>query len=99
MAPGYTQSLIEMSTVIFLRVKGGRRVRLTTSPPSVSCLENVGASTSHNFVGTHGLLQEELHFFVFYEMQVEYKMKCYRREDIFTTLILQLLYKELFWGI
>jgi hypothetical protein len=34
-------------------VKGGRRVRLTASPPSVSrlCRENVGASTSHNPYG------------------------------------------------
>jgi hypothetical protein len=36
-----------------------RRVRLTTSPPTVSRLsrENVGASTSHNPMGLHGLLQ------------------------------------------
>jgi hypothetical protein len=39
-------------------VKGCRRVRLTTSPPSVAdFLENVGASTSHNPMGLHGLLQ------------------------------------------
>jgi hypothetical protein len=33
--------------------KGGRRVRLATSPPSVSrlCKENVGALTSHNPMG------------------------------------------------
>jgi hypothetical protein len=44
---------------IFLGVKGGRRVRLT-SPPSVSRLsrENVGAFTSHNPMDLHGLLQE-----------------------------------------
>jgi hypothetical protein len=40
-------------------VKGVRRVRLTTSPPSVSRLskENVGASTSHNPMGLHGMLE------------------------------------------
>jgi hypothetical protein len=44
---------------LFLGVKSGRCVRLTTSPPSVSPLsrENVGASTSHNPMGLHGLLQ------------------------------------------
>jgi hypothetical protein len=41
------------------RLKGGQRVRLTILPPSVSRLsrENVGASTSHNPMGLHGLLQ------------------------------------------
>jgi hypothetical protein len=39
-------------------VKGGRRVRLTNLPPSVSRFsrENVEASTSHNPMGLHGLL-------------------------------------------
>jgi hypothetical protein len=40
-------------------VKGGRRLRLTTLPPSVRQLsrQNVGASTSHSPMGLHGLLQ------------------------------------------
>jgi hypothetical protein len=39
-------------------VKGGRRVRLTTYRHLwADCLENVGASTPHNPMGLHGLLQ------------------------------------------
>jgi hypothetical protein len=56
MALGSTQPLTEMSTRV---VKGGRRVGLTTLPPSVSQLsrQNVGTSTSHNPMGLHNLLQ------------------------------------------
>jgi hypothetical protein len=60
MALGSTQLLKEMTTRNLPGgVKGGRHVRLTTLPPSVSQLsrENVGASMSHNPVGLHGLLQ------------------------------------------
>jgi hypothetical protein len=48
-----------------LGVKGGRRVRLTILPPSVSQLarENVGASTSQNPMGLCGLLQGFLKLF------------------------------------
>jgi hypothetical protein len=35
----------------------GRFVRLTASPPSDDCLEYVGASTAHNPMGLHSLLQ------------------------------------------
>jgi hypothetical protein len=44
-----------------LGVKSGRRVGLTTLPPSVSRMsENVGASTSRNPKGLHGLDTKEL---------------------------------------
>jgi hypothetical protein len=38
-------------------LKGGRREKLTTLPPSVGRLsrENVGATTSHNPMGLHAL--------------------------------------------
>jgi hypothetical protein len=65
MALGSTQLLTEMSTGNQPGVKGGRRLWLTTSPPIVSRLsrENVGASTAHNPVGLHGLLQGYLYVF------------------------------------
>jgi hypothetical protein len=57
--PARSQSLYRLRDPGSWGVKGGGRVRLTTLPPSVSRLsiENVGASTSHNPMGFHGLLQ------------------------------------------
>jgi hypothetical protein len=48
-------------------MNGGRRVKLTNSPPSVSRFsrENVGASTSHKPMGLHDLLQIYLYLFSF----------------------------------
>jgi hypothetical protein len=70
MAPGSTKPLTERSTRKEYQdsswgVKGGRRIRLTTLPPSVSRLsrESVGASTSHNPMGLHSLLQGQLLLF------------------------------------
>jgi hypothetical protein len=59
MALGSAQPLREMSTK---NLPGGKELparRLTTSPPSVSRFsrEKVGASTSHNPMGLHSLLQ------------------------------------------
>jgi hypothetical protein len=53
---------------IFLEVKGGQRIKLTTSPPSVSWLfrENVAASSSYTPMGLHGLLQGQLELLCFY---------------------------------
>jgi hypothetical protein len=48
-----TQPLTEMSTRNLPGVKDGRRVRLTTSTPSVS---HVDASKSHKLMGLHGLV-------------------------------------------
>jgi hypothetical protein len=66
MALGPTQPLSEMSTRNLPGgKKDGRRIWLTTLPPSVSRLSkvNVGASTSHNPMGLHGLLQRKLCLF------------------------------------
>jgi hypothetical protein len=61
MALGLTQPLTELNIrKCFWRVERCRRVRLTTSPPSVSRLsrlDNVGSSTSHIFIRLHGLLR------------------------------------------
>jgi hypothetical protein len=61
MTLGSTQPLTEMSTRKFAGGKGGRRVGLTTLPPSVSRMsENVGAPTSHSPKRLHGLYRGSL---------------------------------------
>jgi hypothetical protein len=60
MALGSTQFLTEMST---RNLPGGKRLparkvdNLSAICLWADCLENVGASTSHNPIGLHGLLQ------------------------------------------
>jgi hypothetical protein len=54
--PGFDSASNKWIPGIFLGVKSGRRVGLTTLPPSKSRMsENVGALTSHNPKGLHGL--------------------------------------------
>jgi hypothetical protein len=53
-----TQPLTEMSTRNLPGGKGRRRLKLTTSPPSISRFSTkLEASTSHNPLCLHGLLQ------------------------------------------
>jgi hypothetical protein len=54
MVLGSTQPLREMSTRLFPGVKGGRRVRLTTLPPSCAVVEKSG---NLNFLEPSGPLQ------------------------------------------
>jgi hypothetical protein len=64
MALGSTQPLTEMSTRNLPGgKKNGPRVGLTTLPPSMSRMsENVGASTSRNPKGLHGLYGDNITF-------------------------------------
>jgi hypothetical protein len=63
MALRSNQPLTEMSTWIFLGLKSGRPVGLTTLSPSVSRMsENVGASTPRNPKSLHGLYRENFTF-------------------------------------
>jgi hypothetical protein len=67
MTLGSTQPITEMST---RNLRGGkdRRARKSDNFTAIceraDCLENVKASTSHNSVGLHGLLQGQFTFFI-----------------------------------
>jgi hypothetical protein len=54
MAMGSTQPLTEMST---RNLPGSKRRPARKADDLTDCLENVGASTSHNSMGLHSLLQ------------------------------------------
>jgi hypothetical protein len=59
MALWSTQPLKKLVPGIFLEVKRGRRVGLTTLPPSMSLIsENMGASTSRKPKDLHGLYSD-----------------------------------------
>jgi hypothetical protein len=67
MALGSTQPLTKMSTRNLPGGKRGRRVGLTTLPPSVCRMsENVGALTSRNPKGLHGLYGDNFTSFINY---------------------------------
>jgi hypothetical protein len=76
MVVGSTQPLTEMSTrnISGGEVKGGRRLRLTTSSPHlwVNCLQNVGASTSHNPMGLHDCYRDSFIFVYVYDFVTRY---------------------------
>jgi hypothetical protein len=75
-------------------VKSGRRVGLTTLPPSVSRMsENVGASTSRNPKGLHGLYRDNFTKRVFYLPSTQ---QCFGRVFI---CIITLLYVSVSWTI
>jgi hypothetical protein len=66
MALGSNQPLTKISTRNLPGGKSGRRLSLTTLPPSVSRIsENVGASTSLNLKGLHGLYRDKFTFYSF----------------------------------
>jgi hypothetical protein len=73
MALRSTQPLTEMSTRNLPGGKKRRRVGLIALPPSMNRMsENVGASTSRNPKGLHGLYRDSF----FYEMLVRFRINC-----------------------
>jgi hypothetical protein len=70
MALRATRPLTDMITEIFLRIKGGWHVRLTTSP-------SLSASFSHNQMGFQGLLHGYLYLFYVYTVIVVEKFENY----------------------
>jgi hypothetical protein len=61
MALGSTQPVTNEYQESSRGIKSGWRVWLTVLPPSMSRMsENVGASTSHNPKGLHGLYRDKL---------------------------------------
>jgi hypothetical protein len=59
-----TQSLTKVAPGIFLGVKSGRRLGLTTLPPFVCRMsENVGAWTSRKPKGLHGMYTDNFTFY------------------------------------
>jgi hypothetical protein len=69
-------------------VKGGRRVRQTTSSPSVGRLsrENMGASTSHNPMGLHGMLRDTFTFYL-WNMCINFPLLTVQEDNVFTLQI------------
>jgi hypothetical protein len=68
MTLGSTQPLTEMST---RNLPGGKGWPVRKSDNLIAiCLDNVGASTSHNPMGLHGLLQGELYLYLILYMKV-----------------------------
>jgi hypothetical protein len=64
------QTLTEMSTRNLPRVKSGRRVGLTTLPPSMNRMsENVGASTLRKPKGLYGLYRDNFTLSLPYEQE------------------------------
>jgi len=83
MALGSTQPLTEMSTRCISWGKGGRRVRLTTLPPScavimksvkLNLLETSGPLQACNGTALH-LLEKELTFFLLRKIKVKEKFE------------------------